>query len=66
MSSDIPVDSVLYYQMLLQLKMELGRSRTELITEVRRKPAEYEHVGLTHMFCVLLFVIGKKVCVWVG
>lgn len=65
MSPDVPVDSVLYYQMLLQLKMELSR-RTVLIIEVRKKPTEYEHVGLTHMFCVFLFVIGKKGCVWVG
>lgn len=33
---------------------------TVMVTGVRKKSAQYEHVELTHMFSVLVFVIGKK------
>lgn len=33
---------------------------TVMVTGVRKKSAQYEHVELTHMFSVLVFVIGKE------
>lgn len=31
-----------------------------IVTELRKNSAEYDHVELTHMSHVLVFVVGKK------